>query len=341
MKRETERPAPVVPVASSHARKGGPAERFVARSFGLLLASSLLALPACGDPKVESPSAQIDLDADPKALLPSSALAYARLDAKAFFASQSFGPDLAKAAEKGSPLGEESGFQPSRDLEVVHAGIYSTQGADVAAILSGHFDAAKMKKNAETHTPTRGGGVVVASQYAGRDVYTIDNVGITVLTPKTAVAGTETGIRRVLDRIKDGRVKNDVPPWVETTLATPGAVLAIAADVQAQPGAAESVKQLPVPWAHGAQKARVLMDFNAPGSNLAATLTYADEAQAGQAAQALSNTASSARLLAFVGLQFREFKVNADKADVQVKISVDDQVLRSIAQSLPALLGKP
>ncbi len=313
--------------------------RFASASFVLALVVGLASLPGCGDPKVEAPTAQIDLDSDPQALLPSSALAYARLDAKAFFASQSFGPDLAKAAEKGSPLGEESGFQPSRDLEVIHAGIYSTQGADVAAILTGHFDAARIKKTAETHTPTRAGGAIVASTYAGRDVFTIDNVGITVLTPKTAVAGTETGIRRVLDRIKDGRVKRDVPPWVETTLATPGAVLAIAADVQAQPGATESLKQLPIPWAHGAQKARVLMDFNAPGSNLAATITFPDEAQAGQAAQAMSNTAQTARLLAFIGLQFREFKVTADKADVQVKISVDDQSLRTLAQGIPQWMG--
>jgi len=314
--------------------------RFASASLAFALVVGLAALPGCGDPKVEAPTAQIDLDADPEALLPSSAIAYARLDAKAFFASQSLGPELAKAAEKGSPLGEESGFQPSRDLEVVHAGVYSTQGADVAAILTGHFDAAKMKRTAETHTPTRTGGVIVASQYAGRDVYTIDNVGITVLTPRTAVAGTETGIRRVLDRIKDGRVKRDVPPWVETTLTTPGAVLAIAADVQAQPGAAESLKQLPIPWAHGAQKARILMDFNAPGANLAATLSYPDEAQSGQAAQALSNTANTARLLQFIGIQFREFKVTADKTDVQVKITADDQLLRSLAASLPSLLHR-
>ncbi len=306
----------------------------------LALAASCMSVVACGgDPQVNAPTAQVDLDADPTALLPSAAIAYARLDARAFFASQSFGPDLAKAAEKGSPLGDEAGFLASRDLDVVHLGVYSTQGADVAAVLTGRFDVAKIKKLAETHAPTQGGAALVTSQYAGRDIYTISNVGFTVLTAKTAVAGTETGIRRVLDRIKDGRVKRDVPPWVETTLTTPGAVLSIAADMQAQPGASESLRQLPVPWVVGVQKARILMDFNAPGSNVGATLTYAEEAQANNASQALNNTASTARLLAFIGLQFREFKANAEKTDVQVKISVDDQSLRTLAQSLPQWLG--
>ena len=305
------------------------------------LALVLGAVPfvGCGGEPAQAPSAQVDLDSDPVALLPSSAIAYARLDAKAFFASQSFGPDLAKAAEKGSPLGEEAGFLPSRDLEVAHVGIYSTQGADVAAVLTGHFDAAKMKAAADAHMRARSGSAIVASQYAGRDVYTVDNVGITVLTPKTAVAGTETGIRRVLDRIRDGRIKHEAPPWVDETLKTHGAVLSIAADAQSQPGASESLKQLPLPWLTSAQKARILMDFNAPGSNLAGTLSYGDEGQAGQAAQALNNAAATARIFALIGLQFRDFKVTTEKTDVQVRISVDDQSLRTMAQGLPQWLG--
>jgi hypothetical protein len=312
---------------------------FRALVLASMLVPSTLALAACGGDKPTATPAAIDLDADPEALLPAQAIVYARLDAKAFFASQSFGPDLAKAAEKGSPLGEEVGFQPSRDLDTVYAGVYSTQGADVAAVLVGRFDEAKVKKLAETHSPTRGGGALVVSQYGGRDVYTINNVGFTVLTAKTALAGTETGIRRAIDRVRDGRVKRDVPPWVDTTLSTQGAVLAIAADTQAQPGTGEILKQAPFPWMQTAQKARILMDFNAPGSNVGAAITYADEAQATQAAAGLNNTASFARILALIGLQFRELKVTTDKTDVQVKISVDDQSLRALAQGLPQWLG--
>ena len=312
------------------------------RLLGPALLSSALGLVAgCGgDKPADAPTAQVDVDADPSALLPASAIVYAHLDAKAFFASESFGPDLAKVAEKASPLGEEAGFLPSRDLDAIYAGVYSSQGADVAAVLVGRFDQAKVKKLAETHTPTRTGGALVVSQYAGRDIYTINNAGFTVLTPKTALVGTETGIRRALDRVKDGRVKHDVPPWVDATFKTPGAVLAVTLDTQAQPGASEIVRQVPFPWAQGVQKARVLMDFKAPGANVAGSLSYADEAQAGQAATALGNTAGFAKLLTLVGLQFRDFKAVAEKADVQVTISVDDQSLRTLAKGLPQWLGQ-
>lgn len=311
------------------------------RSLGPALVAAALVLAGCGgDKPADAPSAQVDVDADPSALLPASAIVYAHLDAKAFFGSESFGPDLAKVAEKASPLGEEAGFLPSRDLDAVYAGVYSSQGADVAAVLVGRFDQAKVKKLAETHTPTRTGGALVVSQYAGRDVYTINNAGFTVLTAKTALVGTETGIRRALDRVKDGRVKHDVPPWVDATFKTPGAVLAVTLDTQAQPGASELVRQVPFPWAQGVQKARVLMDFKAPGANVAGSLSYADEAQAGQAATALGNTAGFAKLLTLVGLQFRDFKAVAEKSDVQVTISVDDQSLRTLAKGLPQWLGQ-
>jgi len=68
--------------------------------------------------------------------------------------------------------------------------------------------------------------------------------------------------------------------------------------------------------------------------------TYADEAQAGQAATALGNTAGFAKLLTLVGLQFRDFKAVAEKSDVQVTISVDDQSLRTLAKGLPQWLGQ-
>ncbi len=310
-------------------------------SRATVLALSLLAIGACGgDKPPKAPEAQVDIDADPEALLPAQAIAYVRVDGRAFFASKSFGPEVAKIAEKASPLGEEVGFLPSRDLDAVWLGVYSTQGADVAAVLSGRFDEAKVKKLAETHTPTRGGAVLVASSYAGHDIYTVSNVGFTVLTARTALAGTETGMRRALDRIKDGRVKREVPAWIQTTLDTPGAVVALAADAAAQPGASDALRQIPFPWAQGVTKARVLADVKEPGANIAASLSYPDEGQAGQAATGLRNTAGLARLLALVGLQFREFTANADKADVQVKISVDDQSLRVLATSLPTWLGQ-
>ena len=118
-------------------------------------------------------------------------------------------------------MAPEAGFQASRDVDRVTFASYSYQGIDVAAIVIGRFDSAKIKLVASAQTPTKGGGTLVVSQYAGRDVYTVNNVGFTLLSDTRAIVGTEQGIRRVLERIKDKRVKRDIAPWMISTLETP------------------------------------------------------------------------------------------------------------------------
>ncbi len=53
---------------------------------------------------------------------------------------------------------------------------------------------------------------MVKSSYAGRSLYTAGNMGFTVLTQKTLLFGNDTGIRRALDRIQEGRAKRQQPP---------------------------------------------------------------------------------------------------------------------------------
>ena len=94
---------------------------------------------------------------------------------------------------------------------------YSYQGIDVAAIVIGRFDSAKIKQVAVGADADEGRRPLVVSQYAGRDVYTVSNVGFTLLSDTRAIVGTEQGIRRVLERIKDKRVKRDIAPWMIAT----------------------------------------------------------------------------------------------------------------------------
>src|SRR5262249_27019807 len=156
----------------------------------------------------KTPTTETGMD-DAFALLPGSAIAVGTVDGRAFFASKTFGSELAKLVEKYLPLGQEAGFQASRDVDRVTFASYAFQGIDAAAVIIGRFDEAKIKQVALQHTPTKNGGMLVASQYAGRNVYTVSNVGFTILSPTKAIAGSESGIRRVLERIKDGRVKRD------------------------------------------------------------------------------------------------------------------------------------
>ena len=131
---------------------------------------------------------------DPLALFPAGALGMFAIDMHAFYASESTGPTAAKVAEKYFPIGAEAGFSPSRDLDRVTAGVYSMQGADGLATLVGRFDAAKIQKLADSKTQLHGGGLLVASQYAGRTLYTVADVGFTIVSPHLVLGGTKTTI---------------------------------------------------------------------------------------------------------------------------------------------------
>jgi hypothetical protein len=270
------------------------------------------------------------IDADPAALLPSGAMVLAKVDAKTMFASGGAGAQIGQMVERIFPIGEEAGFKASRDLESALAGAYSTQGADVVAVLSGKFDEDKIAQVASQHTVTKGGGALVQSEYLGRKVYTTQNVGFTVLSSKTVLAGSETMIRRSIERMKDGKVKRDQPPWMLKTLESDGAAFAAAADFANQPMSAASIGMVPLPWVRGLKAARIVGNFHDPGLNVAATLTYPDASQAQAASEEVKKTASMATLLALIGgPQLKGLDVKPQDADVQVKFAVDDQSLRT------------
>jgi hypothetical protein len=311
------------------------------RAFAFLSTLLVLFLTACGgkeDKGPKTPAGGASLD-DALALLPGNAIAVGTIDARSFFGSQTFGADLAKLVEKYMPVGEEAGFQASRDVDRVTFASYAYSGLDVAAIVIGKFDEAKIKQAAAAHTPTKTGGTIVASQYAGHDVYTVSNVGFTILSSERAVAGTEQGIRRVLERIKDGRVKRDITPWMLQTVETPGAVAAVAADFATTPMPPDVARQIPVPFLSGLKAARAVATFEA-GVQIAGSLTYPDEASAQTASQSIKQAANVSKLLAIFGINVKQFDVAVEKSDVQVKLGVDDQSLRQLLAAVPQWLGQ-
>ncbi len=277
---------------------------------------------------------------DAFALLPGNAIAVGTVDGRAFFGSKTFGSELAKLVEKYIPLGEEAGFQASRDVDRVTFASYAFQGVDAAAVVIGRFDEAKIKQVALQHTPTKSGGMLVASQYAGRDVYTISNVGFTVLSPTKAIAGSESGIRRVLERIKDGRVKRDITPWMIETVETPGAAAAVAVDLATHPMSADVARQVPVQFLQTAKAIRVLLTFKEPGIQVAGSFTYADATAAQASADGMKQLLGMSGVLAMFGIKLQNTDLKIDKQDVQVKMEVDDQSLRQMLGSAPQWLGQ-
>ena len=305
----------------------------------LLLSSSVMlaGCPSKDGAEVKSPSGEQPGMDDAIALLPGSAIAAGTVDARAFFGSATFGADLAKLVEKYVPIGTEAGFQASRDVDRVTFASYSFQGIDVAAIVIGRFDSAKIKLVASAQTPTKGGGALVASQYAGRDVYTLNNVGFTLLSETRAVVGTEQGIRRVLERIKDRRVKRDIAPWMISTLETPGAALAVAGDFASQPIPAELTRQAPPQLVANLKAARLVATFK-DGVQLAGSITYADAASADASSAVIKQSMGYAKYLGMFGIKLQNVDFKVDKSDVQISLLVDDQSLRAILATVPTLL---
>ena len=307
----------------------------------LLFVLFTVLLAACGGDKKDTKAPKVDTGMDDAlALLPGNAIALGTVDARAFFGSKTFGSELAMLVEKYMPLGQEADFQASRDVDRVTWASYSYQGIDAAAIIVGRFDEAKIKQAALQRTPTKSGGVLVASQYAGRDVYTVNNVGFTLLSSTKAIAGTESGIRRVLERIKDNRVNRDIAKWMIDTVETPGAAAAVAGDFATQPMPAEALRQIPVPFVQSMKALRILLTFKEPGVQVAGSLTYPDENGAGTASEHVKQAANMSKWLALVGIKVQNVDVKTDKQDVQVKLEVDDQSLRQLLASAPQWLGQ-
>jgi hypothetical protein len=270
------------------------------------------------------------IDADPLALLPGSAGVVATSDAHAVSASGAVGAQLEALAERYIPIGDEAGFKASRDVDRVVAGAYSSAGVDVAAVLSGRFEEAKIKQAAEAHTQTRG-GLLSETTYAGRTLFTVGDIGFAILTPRTALVGTGAGIRRALDRIRDGHPKREIPAWIQETIDTPNATATVCADFT-QPVAAAAITSFSVSWVKGVDRVRVVVGLEPPGMRVTGRITYDDGPSATAGADGLQHAATMANLVALTGLTPRigDLAIRAVDTTVDASFTLDDGALRNL-----------
>lgn len=282
---------------------------------------------------------KLDLDSDPLALLPGSAVIVANIDARTLWDSATVGPQLGAIADRLLPLGDDVGFEAKRDVDRVVLASYATGGVDVAAVVSGRFDETKL----EAATKTRSGGAVTTTMYAGRATHAAGGAVWSVLTSKTVVAGTSDAVRRVLDKLKTGKIERAEPPWVIETLQTPGAELAVAGDFASQPLVAASIGAVRLPWLEGLHVARVIGNFEKPGMNVAATLSYGDAQQASSAADGVRTVTGWIKLLGpfLGGLSLQNLDVQTAGTDMQCKFAVDDQTLSNLLALAPRFLPAP
>lgn len=241
-------------------------------------------------PVAETPIDPEAIDRDPLALLPSKAIILAGCDARALYAT-SFGNDITQIVREIVPLGAESGFEPSRDVDRITAGVYAMQGADIAAVVQGRFDPEAIGKAADEKKTMPSGKTIVKTTYAGQTMYTVGNLGFVVLTKNTMLSGNEIGMRRALDRLRyhaaDGpALTRAIEGWMLETIEAK-AHLTLAGDFESS-SIGEATTQA-VPLVVGLQRAKILGNFQSPGLSLSGTLNYKDETSADQSAASMRN----------------------------------------------------
>ena len=237
------------------------------------------------------------VDGDPLALLPSGIVGLVSADARALFSAE-FGNELLAVADRFAPLPRASGFDPKRDLERIVVASYSMQGVDTLGVARGTFDAEAVSRSVESGDPSPLGIPLSPGEYAGYKTYAVNDIAFTVLSPKTVLFGTPTALQRALDRIKEGRAQRQLPTWLDKLLATPGAPVVLALDLGGEPAPDALRRQLP--FLDGLETGRAVVNFEAPGINVAGTLTYGDEAAAARGAASLLQTEQLLQTYAWV-----------------------------------------
>jgi hypothetical protein len=315
-------------------------------ALGVILACGSSACSKTGDVIVRTGAGHElsaeDIDKQPLALLPGGAVGFASLDAKALFASR-FGSKLVAIVNQRLPLPASAGFDPVRDLAHVYLGFYAMQGADMSGVALGNFDVDKISAAANSVNRTPLGVPVSRQVYAGRMLYTSAKSGFCVLTSHTLLFGDDTGIRRALDRISEGRVRKQTAPWMDKLLATESAPLVGGADLRAQviPDALRSN----LAFLDGLETLSVVGNFADPGINLAGSLVYGDEAGAKKGAdnvRNLSQTLSAyAPFLALLGIPqpVRKLDAEAKGKDAAFVVGIDAAAIGALLDKLPDLLG--
>jgi hypothetical protein len=276
------------------------------------------------------------IDQQPLDLLPSGALLVGNLDARALFQS-SLGPQMSQVVANLLPLGRESNFVAERDVSRVVGGIYAMQGADFVAVVQGNFDIASIEAAARARAATPSGTPLVETRYGTFTLYTVANVGFVPLTQFTIVSGNETGMRRALDRLRYGRLQNDLAPWMSELLAHERAAFVVAGDVGSQ-GVIEAAAGR-LPFVSGLELVRILGNFEEPGMNVVGSLTYRSEEQAQAGAVALDQIrqlAAFASLLAILG--FGGTAPAIDVAPQGTSVAFASKIDKTLAQLMLGLV---
>jgi hypothetical protein len=315
---------------------------------GLLCGAFLLGCGGSKDDVIIKTAAGVelnaaDIDRDPYALLPEAPLVVVRTDAQAQFRS-AFGQRLLQIVQSRLPVPPSADFVPERDLDSLLVGVYSMQGVDFAAVARGRFKPEAIQKAADGVTQTPMGAPLVKSEYAGRTLYTVGNVGFTLLTASTVLYGNETGMRRALDRIGRGALDRRIPQWMENYLKAQTAPIAAGLDFSQPEGlaVADSMAQT-----RSLSTATATGNFEPPGMNLAGRLSYRTAESALAATQSIlalqQRIQSFAWLTSLMGMgnPIHRLQLTPNANSVDFQLSLQGGVVSQLIEQLAAAVGAP
>lgn len=313
--------------------------------LGALVALGVTGNAGCAGPNATNgpPVAPLPVDSDPIALLPRGAVGVAWLDARTFYASGAVGAQVAMLTEKLVPVGQDAGLSAARDVDRVLVGLYATGGFDATAILTGRFDVARVQAAGEARLTTRGGSFT-ALPYGGHVVYAAAGTAFVVLSDHTLIAGSEPGVRRILDRLAflhDAHPQREIPGWMIEALESPGAALVVALDSSGLPPGMFQSLPVPMTWTSGLTTTRIIANFHDPGMNVAGTMTYADPPHAVAGADSLRQLASIVSAAAALGVapRIQNLTIVPNGTNVESKFVVDEQAMKSSIATLIQWLG--
>jgi len=255
-----------------------------------------------------------------------------------------FGGRLLALLNQRLPVPPSAGFDPARDLQHLYLGLYSMQGVDLSGVALGKFDKAKIEAAVNGVEKTPQGVPIAKRKYAGRTLYTASGFGFCLLSDHTALFGNDTGIRRALDRVREGRVRRQTLPWMDKLLdGEKSAPIVAGADLRAQalPEAASSN----LAFLNGLETMAFVGNFKDPGVNLAGTLVYGDAAGAAQGAQNVQALAQKlgtyGTLLSLVGVPqpVRQLQAEANGKQAAFVVGLDGAALIQLLDKLPTYLG--
>jgi hypothetical protein len=299
------------------------------------------------------------IDQDPIVVLPADAIILAYIDLQAAFRS-SMSNDIANLVTTFVPLGPDSNFVPTRDAARIYGGVYAMQGLDFAAVMQGNFDQAAIARAADGRVAAGGASPLVKTRYADCDVYTISNVGFSVLSPQTMLLGNETGMRRSLDRLRRRTITRAIPAWMFAEVGIPGSAFGLVGDFGAEtvfdtdadgrfsrrPSAAAAAGMPALelaggsfPFLRGVKLLRARGTFSPPGANIVGAVTYETEDRANAAVAELANAGNvspglSLLLSLGVGASIANPTVARAGRDVAFVEPVDERLLRVMLQQL-------